>query len=82
VAVGEFQCRGPWVTGGYHKVLDSDRFEDGCWLRTGDVGTLDALGFMQIKDRAKDLISPAVSGSARSPSRPRWWRTRRSSRPR
>ncbi len=55
VAVGEFQCRGPWVTGGYHKVLDSDRFEDG-WLRTGDVGTLDALGFMQIKDRAKDLI--------------------------
>jgi fatty-acyl-CoA synthase len=55
VAVGEFQCRGPWVTAGYHRVDDTDRFADG-WLRTGDVGTLDERGFMQIKDRAKDLI--------------------------
>ena len=55
VTVGEFQCRGPWVTAGYHLFDDTDRFQDG-WLRTGDVGTLDRQGFMQIKDRAKDLI--------------------------
>jgi fatty-acyl-CoA synthase len=55
VAVGEFQCRGPWVTAGYHRVDAADRFADG-WLRTGDVGTLDERGFMQIKDRTKDLI--------------------------
>jgi fatty-acyl-CoA synthase len=30
-------------------------FQDG-WLRTGDLGTLDALGFMTIHDRAKDAV--------------------------
>jgi fatty-acyl-CoA synthase len=54
-SVGEFEVRGPWVTGSYYKDDDPAKFHDG-WLRTGDVGTLDAKGFMQITDRTKDVI--------------------------
>ncbi|MCW2546331.1 MAG: long-chain-fatty-acid--CoA ligase [Mycobacterium sp.] len=55
-AVGEFEVRGPWVTASYYGGDDPDRFSPDGWLRTGDVGTLDALGFMQITDRSKDVI--------------------------
>ena len=54
-SVGEFEARGPWVTASYYKDDDRAKFHDG-WLRTGDVGHLDALGFMQITDRTKDVI--------------------------
>lgn len=54
-AVGEIQVRGPWVTARYYRDADPARFHDG-WLRTGDVGTLDELGFLTITDRAKDVI--------------------------
>ena len=54
-SVGEFEVRGPWVTGSYYKDDDPSRFDDG-WLRTGDVGTLDPQGYMTISDRTKDLI--------------------------
>jgi fatty-acyl-CoA synthase len=54
-AIGEFQIRGPWVTGSYYKDEDPTRFQDG-WLRTGDVGTLDRQGYMTISDRTKDVI--------------------------
>jgi fatty-acyl-CoA synthase len=40
-SVGEFEIRGPWVTGSYYKDEDPAKFHDG-WLRTGDVGTLDS----------------------------------------
>jgi fatty-acyl-CoA synthase len=52
---GEFEIRGPWVTGSYYKEEDADRFHDG-WLRTGDIGTLDVQGYMTIADRTKDVI--------------------------
>ncbi len=55
IAVGEFEVRGPWITGSYFGDPSPDRFHDG-WLRTGDVGTLDPEGFMQITDRTKDVI--------------------------
>jgi fatty-acyl-CoA synthase len=55
VAVGEIEVRGPWVTGAYYKDSDPAKFRDG-WLRTGDVGTLDAEGFIRLTDRAKDVI--------------------------
>ncbi len=55
VAVGEFEVRGPWVTGSYYGDPSRERFHDG-WLRTGDVGSLDAHGYMQISDRTKDVI--------------------------
>jgi fatty-acyl-CoA synthase len=54
-AVGELECRGPWVTGAYYHDDAPEKFHDG-WLRTGDVGTLDAEGFIRLTDRAKDVI--------------------------
>jgi len=54
-AVGEFEVRGPWITGSYYGDPSPDRFHDG-WLRTGDIGSLDRQGYMQISDRSKDVI--------------------------
>jgi len=54
--VGELQLRGPWVTGGYHKGASTDAFTDDGWLRTGDVGTIDTRGYVQVTDRSKDVI--------------------------
>jgi fatty-acyl-CoA synthase len=54
-AVGEVEVRGPWVTGAYYKDDDPAKFRDG-WLRTGDVGTIDRLGYVTLTDRAKDVI--------------------------
>jgi len=54
-SVGEIEVKGPWVTASYYKDEGSDAFHDG-WLRTGDVGTVDPHGYIQITDRAKDVI--------------------------
>ncbi len=54
-AVGELEVRGAWVTGAYYKDDDPEKFRDG-WLRTGDVGNLDALGYIRLTDRSKDVI--------------------------
>ena len=57
-AVGEVVVRGPWVTASYYNADDPDaaaKFDHG-WLRTGDVGTLDHLGYITLTDRAKDVI--------------------------
>jgi fatty-acyl-CoA synthase len=54
--VGEVQVRGPWITGSYHEQPSPESFTDDGWLRTGDVASLDAQGFMKISDRTKDLI--------------------------
>jgi fatty-acyl-CoA synthase len=58
-AVGELEVRGAWVTGAYYREGDDAesraKFRDG-WLRTGDVGTLDELGYITLTDRAKDVI--------------------------
>jgi fatty-acyl-CoA synthase len=54
---GEVQVRGPFVTGSYHHVpLSQDKFTNDSWLRTGDVGTMDEMGYLRITDRSKDLI--------------------------
>jgi fatty-acyl-CoA synthase len=54
-SVGEIQVRGPWITGAYHLDPDPQKFDDG-WLRTGDVASVTPEGFIQITDRAKDVI--------------------------
>jgi fatty-acyl-CoA synthase len=54
-SIGEIEARGPWVTGSYYGVNAPERFHDG-WLRTGDVGFVDERGYVQITDRAKDVI--------------------------
>jgi fatty-acyl-CoA synthase len=55
VAQGEIEIRGPWITASYHLDPTEEKFHDG-WLRTGDVGTIVEGGFVQISDRAKDVI--------------------------
>jgi acyl-CoA synthetase (AMP-forming)/AMP-acid ligase II len=56
IAMGELQARGPWVAAGYYNDSRSRQsFMDG-WLRTGDVATIDAEGYIQIMDRTKDLV--------------------------
>ncbi len=54
-SIGEIEVRGPWITGSYYKDGSPERFHDG-WLRTGDVGTVDSKGYLQITDRSKDVI--------------------------
>jgi fatty-acyl-CoA synthase len=54
-AVGEIEVRGPWITGAYHRDPSPEKFDDG-WLRTGDVGRVSPDGYVQITDRAKDVI--------------------------
>ncbi|MFT4100225.1 MAG: long-chain fatty acid--CoA ligase [Burkholderiaceae bacterium] len=55
--VGEFQVRGPYITGAYHGIgSDPDKFTEDGWLRTGDVASIDPQNFVRISDRTKDLI--------------------------
>ena len=53
--VGELQLKGAWVTGSYINEETGAFTEDG-WLRTGDVGMVDARGYVQLTDRTKDVI--------------------------
>ena len=56
-SMGEIQCRGPFITGSYHGLaVSEEKFTADGWLRTGDVATMDSLGFVRITDRTKDLI--------------------------
>jgi long-chain acyl-CoA synthetase len=60
--IGEICVRGPQVMRGYWKRADETAkvmLPEG-WLRTGDVGRMDARGFVYIEDRKKDMI--LVSG--------------------
>lgn len=55
-AFGELQVRGAWVCSQYYaRELGSEHTLDG-WFCTGDVVTIDPDGYMQITDRAKDVI--------------------------
>ena len=55
-AFGELMVRGPWIASGYFKGEGADVLDEDGWFPTGDVATLDPEGYMQITDRAKDLI--------------------------
>ena len=55
-AFGHLMVRGPWITSGYFKGEGGDVLNEGGWFDTGDVATLDPEGYMQITDRAKDVI--------------------------
>jgi len=52
---GELEVRGPWVCAEYFRAGETDSHRDG-WLRTGDVATVDAAGYVRLVDRTKDLI--------------------------
>ena len=56
-AFGELLVRGPWVTTEYHERPEaSEQDFEGPWLRTGDIVTVDADGYIEIVDRADDVI--------------------------
>ncbi|MEN6542064.1 3-(methylthio)propionyl-CoA ligase [Parvibaculum sp.] len=55
-AFGHLLVRGPAIAGAYLKGEGGQILDEGGWFDTGDVATLDPLGFMQITDRAKDVI--------------------------
>jgi fatty-acyl-CoA synthase len=57
VSQGEVVVRAPWLTQGY--LGEPERSEDlwrGGWLHTGDVGVIDAHGYLKIVDRIKDVV--------------------------
>ena len=62
-SMGEIEVRGLWVCSGYYQsersaAHDAEGWAEG-WFATGDVGTIDADGFLHISDRKKDLIKCA-----------------------
>jgi fatty-acyl-CoA synthase len=52
---GALMVRGPWTIQRYYR-KDQDAANAQGWFDTGDIATLDELGFMRITDRAKDVI--------------------------
>ena len=55
-STGEIEVRGPWIAARYYRDEGSDGKFDSGWLRTGDIAAVDEAGFVQITDRAKDVI--------------------------
>ena len=53
---GRLLVRGPWIVGSYFKGDGGQVLDGEGWFDTGDVATLDALGYMHIVDRSKDVI--------------------------
>ena len=53
---GRLKVRGPAVARVYYKVEGDEVFEPDGFFDTGDVATIDRLGYMQITDRSKDVI--------------------------
>lgn len=54
--VGELEVRGPWVIAGYFKGAGGQVINKDGWFRTGDVATITPDGYVQLTDRAKDLV--------------------------
>jgi len=53
---GRLKVRGPAVARAYYKEEDEDILDRDGFFDTGDVSTIDRYGYMQITDRAKDVI--------------------------
>ncbi len=55
-STGEIEVRGPWIASAYFRDDSGDEKFDEGWLRTGDIASVDETAFVQITDRAKDVI--------------------------
>jgi fatty-acyl-CoA synthase len=53
-SAGALQVRGPWVVDRYYP--DIPATDEAGWFDTGDIATLDELGYLRITDREKDVI--------------------------
>jgi fatty-acyl-CoA synthase len=54
---GELEVRGPWIASSYYRSEQgAESFTDDGWFRTGDIVNIDTDGYIDIKDRAKDVI--------------------------
>jgi fatty-acyl-CoA synthase len=56
--MAELEVRGPWVASSYYNASDdaADRFTGDGWFKTGDIASIDARGYVTIRDRTKDVI--------------------------
>ena len=55
-SAGELKVRGNWVCSGYYGLEHSAAHSENGWFATGDVAVIGPDGFLQITDRAKDVI--------------------------
>jgi fatty-acyl-CoA synthase len=56
-SMGELEIRGPWIAAGYYDTPEqSERWTEDGWFKTGDIVSMHPRGFIQIKDRSKDVI--------------------------
>jgi len=55
-STGEIEVRGPWIAREYFRDDSEEGKFDRGWLRTGDIAAVDEKAFVQITDRAKDVI--------------------------
>ena len=53
---GRLKVRGPAVAAGYYGGAGAEQFDEENWFDTGDVAHIDPQGYMEITDRAKDVI--------------------------
>jgi fatty-acyl-CoA synthase len=54
---GELQAQGPWIAKSYYNDdRSAESFTEDGWLKTGDVATVDADGYIRIVDRTKDVV--------------------------
>jgi len=58
ITMGELEVRGPSICSAYYKPEEAmqEKFAADGWLRTGDIVTISEEGFIEIKDRSKDVI--------------------------
>jgi fatty-acyl-CoA synthase len=55
--MGELEVRGPWVASAYYETPEqSERWTHDGWFKTGDIVSFHPKGYIQIKDRSKDVI--------------------------
>jgi fatty-acyl-CoA synthase len=55
--MGELEVRGPSISSSYYESDEgADRWTDDGWFKTGDVVSIHPDGFVEVQDRAKDLV--------------------------
>ena len=76
---GEIVARAPWLTMAYLNKEDaSEQLWSGGYLHTGDVASIDADGYVYIRDRLKGIVRVEASGFRRFRSRTSSWRSKAS----